>query len=184
MTTFQPDPQLELARRGSRGEQGIALIVAVLMLVMMGMIGLASLETVTQDRQVAGSQSRARAALWAAEAGLQTARGTLFTASLPQGIAALNNFAPALATTSLGDAALYPYGLPSFSADPAAAQPIDYLGAGTPCDAWVTSLEQAGSGSQAVWRDSLWDLRVRGQTTDGADARLQAMGTRCYPYSS
>ena len=51
-------------------EQGAALLVAVLLLALMGIVGLASMETVTRDRQVAGYQSRAQTALYAAEGGI------------------------------------------------------------------------------------------------------------------
>ncbi|NNL67664.1 MAG: hypothetical protein HKP30_15545, partial [Myxococcales bacterium] len=53
-----------------RREQGAALLVAVLILALMGVIGLSSLDTATRDRQVAGFQSRAQTALYAAEAGV------------------------------------------------------------------------------------------------------------------
>ena len=60
-------------RRARRGEGGAALLIAVLFLALMGVIGLASLDTVTRDRQVAGYQSRAQTALYAAEAGVNFA---------------------------------------------------------------------------------------------------------------
>lgn len=169
--------------RGRRHERGAALLVAMLMLVLTGLIGLASLETVSRDRQVAGFQTRARAALYAAEAGLASARDVLFTVALPNGIAALVAFHPGLPGADLGDAGIYPYGLPSFASDPDVVNPIDWLGSGGACDAWVMSIELAGSSANAIWRESLWDLRVRGGTPDGADSRLQSTGTRCYPFN-
>ena len=57
----------------NRQEAGSALLVAVLILALMGVIGLAALDTVTRDRQVAGYQSRAQTALYAAEAGVAVA---------------------------------------------------------------------------------------------------------------
>ena len=61
-----------------RHERGAALFVAVLMLSLMGIIGLASMDTVMRDRQVAGFQSRARTALYAAEAGISWGQGIIF----------------------------------------------------------------------------------------------------------
>ncbi len=166
-----------------RQESGAALLIAMLMLVMMGMIGLASLKAVNFDQQISGFQNQARAALYAGEAGLANARNILFTTDLPEGVANLVSFHPVLPATNLGDAALYPYGLPSFSADSAVVNPIDWIGSGGTCDDWVMSIEMSGSASNALWRESLWDMRVAGQTASGALSRLQATGTRCYPFN-
>ena len=169
--------------RNPRREGGAALFVSVMMLVLLGLLGLASLETVSRDRQAAGFQNRARMALWAAEAALAQARSVLFTADLPSGIANLVDFHPALPGGALGDGALYPYGQPAYGPDPDVVNPIDWLGSGGACDDWVMSIEQAGSQNNAIWRETLWDLRVQGTATGGAVSRIEATGTRCYAFN-
>ena len=171
------------SRQDGRREEGAALFVAVMMLVLLGLLGLASLETVSRDRQAAGFQNRARAALWAAEAAIAQARSVLFTAELPNGIANLIDFHPALPGGALGDATLYPYGQPAYGPDPAVANPIDWLGSGGACDDWVMSIEQAGSQNNAIWRETLWDVRVQGTAAGGAASRIEATGTRCYAFN-
>ena len=64
------------------------------------------------------------------------------------------------------------------SADDTVADPISYLGSGAPCEEWATSIEVGGP----VYLYSLWDIRVQGETPDGAKKRLQASATRCYAY--
>lgn len=163
-----------------RRQAGSALLVCLLLMAMLGLIGMASLETVTMDRRVGGFQSRSNAALYAAEAGVARAMRTLSDANLPAGAAALEGFLPALATTPVGDASQHPGGAPTFAADDSVANPISYLGAGGPCEEWGTSIEVGG----AAYLYSLWDIRVQGETPDGAKKRLQASATRCYAYGS
>ncbi len=173
--------QIDMARRkartGTRREQGAALIIAVMMLLLLGLMGLASLDTVMRDRQVSGFQSRARAALYAAEAGVASALSTLRTAALPAGVSALAGVAPTVSQTNLGDSTIYPNGQPWFRAEPGAT-PISYLGSGGPCAEWEVSLEVGGP----IWLYSLWDIRVEGGTTDGARATVQGSASRCYAY--
>jgi hypothetical protein len=149
-----------------RREEGAALLVAVMLLVLMGMVGLAALETVTQDRTIAGFQSRARAAFYAGEAGLGTGKNLVRTAGD-------RPVKPAMAMTSLGDASAYPYGQPSFQGDPDFPDPVRYVRDGTP---WA----QGGDirvGKQKLVH-TLWQVNVEGDTTDGATARLEAMVTK------
>jgi hypothetical protein len=161
-----------------RGEAGAALLVCLLLMAMLGLIGMASLETVAMDRRTGGFQSRSSIALYAAEAGVARAMRTLSESNLPAGAAALEGFLPAVATTPVGDASQHPGGAPTFAADDSVANPISYLGSGEPCEEWATSIEVGGP----VYLYSLWDIRVQGETPDGAKKRLQASATRCYAY--
>lgn len=167
-----------------RRESGAALFVAVLMLAMMGLVGLASLDTVMRDRQVAGFQSRARTALYAAEAGVAWGQGLIFQqvqALAVEGVSALYAFDPVFPTEGapqfLGNGAITN---PSFmqDPDPAVTQAVDYLGKGHDCEGWVMS-DEYGS---AQWREALFDVRVEGRTPEGARARIQAITTACYPF--
>jgi len=146
-----------------RREQGAALLVAVMMLVLMGMIGLAALDTVSQDRQIAGFQTRARAAFYAAEAGLGTSKNLVRTAGERTDL-------PGLTATNLGDTATYAYGRPSFSGDPDFADPIRYVRDGTP---WAQGGDLRVGKQRLV--HTLWQANVQGQTPDGANERLEAM---------
>ena len=159
----------------ARRRRGSALLVSVMLLLLMGQIGLASFDTVTRDRQTAGFQTRARAAMYAAEAGVSTALGVMDAQTLPNSRAALEVLTPPLPAQNLGDATLYPYGRPSFAADPVAANPISYLGSGGPCPGF-----NPGPIGGPVWLDSLWDVRVQGQTAEGVSATVQATALRCH----
>lgn len=151
------------AKNPRRTESGVALLVAVMMLVLMGMIGLAALETVTQDRQIAGFQTRARAAFYAAEAGVSSSKNLVRTAGERTSV-------PVLATTSLGDAATYPYGRPSFTADPDFPNAVRYVRDGAP---WAQGGDLRVGKQKLV--NTLWQANVQGDTPDGATARLEAM---------
>ena len=190
-----------------RYEDGAALLVAVLILALMGIIGLSSMETVTRDRQVAGYQSRAQTALYAAEAGVAFAMGLLRRDAqelAEQGVGALEDYDPSSGSppefpggdpsasgyptsyTSLGDSFPAP-GPPRFYMDPAAEDPNDaaadpqairYMGPGDTCDGWIMSSE---SGS-TQWKEALWDIRVRGDNPGGTVVDIQATGSNCHPY--
>ncbi len=191
-----------------RYEDGAALLVAVLILALMGIIGLSSMETVTRDRQVAGYQSRAQTALYAAEAGVAFAIGLLRRDAqnlAEQGVAALEDYNPSSGTppefpggdpsdsgyptsyTTLGSDFPAP-GPPRFYMDPGAEDPNDaaadpqairYMGPGDTCDGWIMSSE---SGS-TQWKEALWDLRVRGDNPGGTVVDIQATGANCHPYN-
>ncbi len=154
------------AKNPRQSESGVALLVAVMMLVLMGMIGIAALETVTQDRKVAGFQTRARAAFYAAEAGLGTSKNLVRTAGERTSI-------PVLATTNLGDAATYPHGRPSFRGDPEFANAVRYVRDGAP---WAQGGDLRVGKQKLV--NTLWQANVEGDTPDGAMARLEAMLTK------
>lgn len=173
-------------RRSDRREQGVALLVAVMMLSIMGLIGLSSMESVMRDRQVAGFQSRARSALYAADGGVAWGRGLIFEQVellVPEGIAALHTFDPAFPDDAtpklLGDGSA---GQPRFvkNPDPAVGQAIDYVGAGVTCESWVMSDEYGG----AQWREALFSINVEGRTAEASNAarRIEATSTYCYPY--
>lgn len=167
-----------------RHEDGSALMVAMLMLVLMGMIGIASLDTVMRDRQVAGFQTRSHTALYAADAGVATATSILaqtLNSTETTGVGDLETVTPALPVTSLGDAYTYPYGQPSFKSDPAAANPIHYLGKGKPCDGTFGGMS-IEVGSPAHWFETLWEIRVQGQTADQTPSRIQATSAVCFPF--
>jgi hypothetical protein len=36
----------------------------------------------------------------------------------------------------------------------------------------------------AQWRESLWDIRVRGDNPGGTVVNIQATGSKCFPYNS
>ncbi|HBZ69743.1 MAG TPA: hypothetical protein DEP35_08440 [Deltaproteobacteria bacterium] len=151
-------------RLGNRRREGSALLVAVMMLVLMGLIGIAALDTMTKDRQVAGFENRARMAFYAADAGVATGLNLVRTA--PNRAAT-----PALPATTLGDAVIYPYGQPSFTGDPLVAKPIVYSKDGGPVQGMNLQVPP-----QFV--NTLWDIRVEGQTVDGGRSHLEAMATK------
>lgn len=150
----------------AKREQGAALLVAVMMLVLMGMIGLAALDTVAQDRQIAGFQNRARTAFYAAEAGVGTSKNLVRTAGE-------RTDTPALATTNLGDTAAYPTGQPAYVGDPEFADPVRYVRDGPP---WAQGGDLRVGKQKLV--HTLWQTNVQGTTPDGALARLEAMLTK------
>jgi hypothetical protein len=196
--------QTQAKDRGARrGEGGAALLIAVLFLALMGVIGLASLDTVTRDRQVAGYQSRAQTALYAAEAGVNFALALIrrdAQALASGGEGALLDYNPSdtssgppefpdLANADVLGAADFPApGPPRFYMDPDAADPNDlaadpqairYMGRGGPCPGWVMSM---GQGS-VQWSEALWDVRVRGDSPGGGGVNIQATGANCHPYN-
>lgn len=184
-----------------RNERGAALLLAVLFLALMGIIGLASMDTVTRDRQVAGYQSRAQTALYAAEAGLNFALALVRRDA--QGLAgggegALEDYNPSAGGTpefpNLANAELlggtdFPSpGRPRFYMDPNALDPNDtaappqavrYIGRGGPCPDWIMS---SGIGS-VQWAEAMWDLRVRGDNPGGTEVDIQGTGANCHPYN-
>lgn len=155
-----------------RLEQGSALLVAMVMLALMGLIGFASLDTVMRDRQVAGFQSRAQTALYAADAGvaqgLDLLRQEIVGAALTPG----DCLTGALPATTLGNGA-------SYGPDPAAAQ-ICMLAAADPCSEIDASIEMG----QPIYLYTVWDVRAQGTAPGGATARLQAGVERCHAFNN
>lgn len=183
-------------------ERGAALLMAVLFLALMGIIGLASMDTVTRDRQVAGYQSRAQTALYAAEAGVNF--GLALIRRDAQGLAgggegALHDYNPSdtsggppefpdLANADVLGTNFPAPGPPRFYMDPNASDPnngaapsqaIRYIGRGGPCPDWIMS---AGIGS-VQWAEAQWDIRVRGDNPGGTRVDIQATGANCHPYN-
>jgi hypothetical protein len=152
-------------RPSDRREEGSALLVAMLLLVLMGMIGLAALQTVTQDRQVAGYQNRARLALYASDATLASAWSLLRNGPLncPS--------TQTLPTSTLGDSTVYPYGQPSYGPDPEVAVPIKCVGVGPPDPSLGIKLNMGGG---AKFVSQFWEVHGLGQTADGSVARVEA----------
>jgi hypothetical protein len=138
-----------------------------MMLVLMGLIGIAALDTMTKDRQVAGFQQRARLAFYAADAGVAQGLSLVL-------VAPTRNSKPPLPATALGDAVIYPYGQPTFTGDPVAANPIVWIGNGKPAPGMNLQLQ----GANVQFVDTLWDIRVQGQTPDGARSNLEAVATK------
>jgi len=171
--------------RDPRREGGVALLIAMLMLIIFGAMAVASMDTVMRDRQIAGIHSQANQAFQAAEAGVAAGLAALRnpTQPWPTSIAGLANFAPALPDIDLGDSSDYPHGLPSYVADPDAAQPIEYLGVGGECPGWEVSIDTSniGGGGLTVL-ETIYDIRVQGQTQTGARTRIEAAAARCHVF--
>jgi hypothetical protein len=171
--------------RDARREGGVALLIAMLMLIIFGAMAVASMDTVTRDRQIAGIHSQSNLAFQAAEAGVAAGLAALRNPvqPWPTSIAGLAGFNPALPNIALGDLSDYPYGLPSYVADPDAAQPIQYLGVGGECPGWEVSLDTSniGGGGMTVL-ETIFDIRVQGQTQTGARTRIEAAAARCHVF--
>jgi hypothetical protein len=153
------------AQKLNRQREGSALLVAVMMLMLMGLIGIAALDTMTKDRQVAGFQQRARLAFYAADAGV--AQGLNLVLAAPS-----RNFVPAFPAVPLGDAVIYPNGQPAFRGDPLVPNPVVYA-------------QRDGGPVQGMnlqvpvqFVNTLWEIRVQGQTPDGGTSNLEAMATK------
>jgi hypothetical protein len=191
--------EASMTERIQRRQDGTVLLVAVLILALMGIIGVSSLETVTRDRQVAGYQSRAQTALYAAEAGVAFGLGLIrrdAQALAGGGEGALLAYNPSAGAppefpdqaTAVSLGASFPApGPPRFYMDPDARDPnnvaaapraVRYIGRGQPCPGWVMS---STTGS-IQWAEALWDIRVRGDNPGGTTVNIQATGANCHPY--
>ena len=175
-----------LVARARRRQQGAALLVSIMMLTIMGLIGLGSMELATRDRQVAGFLAGARAALYAADAGIAWGQSIIedqVALLVPQGVSALFDFDPAFPSEGspqvLGDGSA---SQPRFmgDTDPAVNQAMDYIGMGEACDGWIMSDEVGGS----QWREALFSINVEGRTAGmgGSFKRVEASAAYCYPY--
>ena len=160
-----------MTTRRTRREGGSALIVTVLLLVLLSVLGLAALDTVQRDQQVAGFQNRSRLAFYAAEAGVADAKNRLRDVWTETATVAFPDEASAVL---LGDASLFPLGRPAYFADPTAAQGVEFLDAGAP--------SIGGGGDQRIGGstrvNTLWRIRVAGETPEGARSRLEVVATR------
>ncbi len=153
--------------RSNRLETGSTLLLTVMLLLMLGLVGVAALQTVSRDQQVAGLQNRKKIALYAAEAGVADA--------LEQSITNVNvdPVVPA-AAQPLGDAAIYPHGLPSFRADPTVADATENLGT----RAMKNMKLNIGQGGSTQFVNEFWRIRVQGQAPGGTIARIEAVSAR------
>jgi hypothetical protein len=170
-------------RTASRRERGSALFVAVMMLVLMGFLGLAALERVGSDEQIAGYQTRARTAFYAAQAGVAEARtlvkdpATLTSRSRP--------FHTQAVPETIGDVALYDReegNLPRYYGDAGATNviddtevlgPIGWIGRTTkPPEGWDIRV-----GGRAPTK-SFWQMTVIGESPDGSSSRQQGVAIR------
>jgi hypothetical protein len=173
------------ARRNHRREGGVALLIAMLMLIIFGAMAVASMDTVTRDRQIAGIHSQSHLAFQAAEAGVAAGLAALRNPATPwpTSAAGLAAFSPALPSIALGTLSEYPHGQPSYLQDPMAPQAIEYLGVGGACPEWETSInvQNIGGGSLTVL-ETVFDIRVQGQTQTGARSRIEAAAARCHVF--
>jgi Tfp pilus assembly protein PilX len=148
-------------------QEGAALFVAVMILALMGALGIMAFNTVLVDRQVAGFQNRARTAFYAAEAAASEGRSLVRTVGSRGEL-------PALSPRALGDTALYDreFALPSYSGDPAFANPIRYIrDSGL---AGGANLQMRGQ----KFVNTLWQINVQGQSPDGATTRIEVVETK------
>lgn len=165
-----------------RREGGTALLAAMMMLILMGMIGLASLDTVMQDRQVAGHTSQARQALYAAEAGVARGLDVVRTASLGA------TLSPGECISQEIPSYTFPESGASYQRDTTADGPISgnpeynvcMLATADPCAVMDSSIEQG----QQIFLNTVWDLRVEGRSQGGAVSRLQATVARCHAFNN
>ncbi len=147
----------------------MALLMTMLLLILMGIIGLASLDTVMRDRQVAGYQNLAQTALYAADAGVAESLDILRTEMVGAALAPGQCLNTTLPTTDLG-------GGVSYGPDPLApTNQICMLASAEPCEGLDSSLELG-------YRNTVWNVRVRGQAPGGATSRVQATAERCHAF--
>jgi hypothetical protein len=153
--------------RNGHHQEGAALFVAVLVLALMGALGIMAFNTVLVDRQVAGFQNRAKTAFYAAEAAAAEGRSLVRTVGS-------RSETPALNPRALGDSALYDreFALPSYSGDPAFANPIRHIGDGTM--AGGANLQMRGQ----RFLNTLWQINVQGQSPDGSSARIEVVESK------
>jgi len=168
-------------------EGGIALLIAILMLILLGAMAVASMDTVTRDRQLAGIHSQAHLSFQAAEAGIAAGLATLRNPPAgfpwPTSTAGLDAYSPPLANVSLGTASDYPEGQPSYLPVPGGGPPIDYLGVGGECPGWEVSLDVSNIGGSGLSvYETVFEIRVQGQTQTGARSRIEAAAARCHVF--
>lgn len=158
----------------SRREGGAALLVAMLFAVLMGLIGFASLDTVMRDRQSAGFQNLSHSALYAADAGIAEGLNILRSEIVGNALVPNDCLDTTLPTTSLGDGV-------SYRADPnATPNEICMLASAEPCAEFDSSIEQG----QAIYLNTVWNIRVEGAAPGGATAHLQSAAERCHAFNN
>ena len=179
MTLFRHSrtPQRSRRRTGGRGrarEDGSALLIAMVMLALMGMIGFASLDTVMRDRQVAGFQSRAQTALYAADAGIAESLEILKNEITGASIAAGDCLTAKLTSVTLPNNSVY---------GPDSSAPTDQicmLASAEPCAALDASIEVG----QPIYLNTIWNVRAQGVAVGGATSRIHATADRCHAFNN
>lgn len=152
------------------------MFITVLLLALMGGLGLAALDAASRDRDSAGYYNRENAAFYAAEAGIAHARAII------RGVGSTDEkpaFPAQNAPQTLGDTALYPNGtaggnnphaLPIYYGDPAVPDPIRSDGDSAGQYSEGMNLQSKGAKAMAT----LWTINVKGESPDGASARIEA----------
>ena len=144
--------------RERRHDEGFALLLTVLLLLMLASLAFAGLDTVQRDQQVSGHLNRKRIALHAADAGLAKGMETLNLTGTPT-----------VPNTNLGDATLYPHGLPSYQADTSAGAATQSLGAGSVPG---FNLQPTQNGTPQ-FQMQFWKIRVQGNAPGGSLSRVE-----------
>ncbi len=139
-------------------EAGFAILLTVLVLVILASLGLASLNTVQRDQQVAGVLNRKKMALHAADAAVAVAMQT-----------AADTGTPAVATASLADTGLFPYGQPTFSEDASDGDAVESLGFGG-MSGMNLRVDENGA---PQFQLQFWRIRVQGDAPGGSTSRVE-----------
>ena len=161
-----------------RRESGSALIITVMVMLLLGAIGLSALDTVMRDQQVAGFQNRSSEAFYAAEAGVAAAKDLIRQSVFSPTDTV--NFATSAAPVVIGDAYTYPNGQPRYYGDPKATDPIKSMNQTLTVSGAGGSNMRQGTG--ANWNKfALMQIRVAGQTADGAVSRIEVVTTNQMP---
>jgi len=153
---------------------GSALLVAMVMLALMGLVGFASLDTVMRDRQVAGFQSRAQTALYAADAGIAESLEILKNEITGASVASGDCLTGKLVTVSLDNNAQYG---PDSSAS---TDEICMLASADPCASLDASIEVG----QPIFLNTIWNIRAEGTAVGGATSRIHATAERCHAFNN
>lgn len=146
--------------RSRRDQSGIALLATVLLLLVLASLGMASLNVVEKDQQVAGYLNRTAKAMHAADAAVAKALETLHQTGVPS-----------VPVATLGDAALYPEGQPSYREHPSALPAIQNMGTGTYSGMGL----QIVSGGVAQFQTRYWRVRVQGEAPGGSVAQVEVL---------
>jgi hypothetical protein len=163
-------------RSERRREQGMVMFITVLLLALMGGLGLAALDAASRDRDAAGYYNRETLAFFAAEAGVAHARALVrkvaSTSELPA-------FPTEAAPQTLGDTSMFPNGagasadgnaLPIYYGDPDFPNAIK--SDGESAGQYSEGMNMQAKGAKAV--ATLWKINVKGESPDGASARIEA----------
>lgn len=159
-----------------RRREGSALLVAMVMLALMGLIGFASLDTVMRDRQVAGFQSRAQTALYAADAGIAESLEILKNEITGASVAPGDCLPTKLTTVSLDNNAQY-------GPDTSVTSPDDeicMLASAEPCASLDASIEVG----QPIYLNTIWSMRAEGVAVGGATTRIHSTADRCHAFNN